>query len=612
MAPRDSGQEGDPAPADDPAVLLDQAWYLEPLGLYADRAAVLDRLEVVLAAGTVPPPEGRNWQLELLAERAVDTGRNMRLREGLELAESVLAAADDDLTVARGRACLAAGQALAWMATDATVARADRAFADAERYFRALGNREWLGSALLRRGYSVWFQSAADYRRAEAFIRAALSTWDPSSLRRPPALAFHADVLIELGDLDEAERQLDAAQALVKPGTVTMGPSNIAWTRAHLTAARRDARRTERLLNEAEREAADLDWFEAHMGTTFLLDAAELLSRLGLESRAQHYFERGRARAGDDDAEVLQARAALLARSGDPLEAIEVLQEMVRRDWLEKRLVWRHDLLMAWATFRAGRQGAGQLAAVGLESAVRCGSPLVALLGEPEVTWPLAALAEQAGSEIARGIRLQRAVHPSPGQLIVRLFGPARITRADGTSVAIPAGMPGELARMLALHDEGLPVEVVLDTFFPLVDASTARGRLRQVLARLRTAAGDIVVRDEDHIRLVPCWVDVREFLAAADRARSATGALAVMRAYAALALHSGPLLPADRYAPWAEHVRHRVDYRHLDLLEFLAADAERRGSQVEALTALEAAWDANPDDAERYREAIERVRGAA
>jgi DNA-binding SARP family transcriptional activator len=81
-----------------------------------------------------------------------------------------------------------------------------------------------------------------------------------------------------------------------------------------------------------------------------------------------------------------------------------------------------------------------------------------------------------------------------------------------------------------------------------------------------------------------------------------------VQLAYAALALHAGPLLPADRYAAWAEEARDQAEYRHLELLDLVAADASARGAHQEALTALDAAVAEDPHDTERYSAIAEQL----
>jgi DNA-binding SARP family transcriptional activator len=153
---------------------------------------------------------------------------------------------------------------------------------------------------------------------------------------------------------------------------------------------------------------------------------------------------------------------------------------------------------------------------------------------------------------------------------------------------------------MLAVHEHGLAVELVLEAFFPEVPPATGRHRLRQVLTRLRSASGELVVRDGDNLRLVPAWVDLREFRRASERVRSARGSRATQLAYAALALRTGPLLPGDPYAEWAQDARDQAEFRYLELLDLVADAASARGSHQEALTALEAAFAEDPGDDER------------
>lgn len=174
------------ASVSDPAALLARAWALEPLARWSERSAALDRLAELLDAAAVPAePEGRSWQLELAAERAVDAGRMFQLDEALALTEKVMRDADRSHEIALGRAQLAAGQALAWTGTETATRKADRAFADAAERFAKLGYRDWQGSALLRCGYSVWFQSVGDIPRAAALIREALDTYEPGSPGSP-------------------------------------------------------------------------------------------------------------------------------------------------------------------------------------------------------------------------------------------------------------------------------------------------------------------------------------------------------------------------------------------------------------------------------------------
>ena len=575
----------------DPAALLSHARALEPEMRLSERRDTLTRLHELLEEGGEPPaPAGRAWRLELLAERAIDAAAALELDDADELAGRVLEAADPSQEIAIVRALLARARALAWRGTAAATRQADRMFVEVAERCRALGHSEWLGFVLFWRGNTIYLENG-DLRRAEELMREALTVLGADSPRRSTVLVFHADALAALGELEAAERALDEAQEIADRDDDEKSLAYVAWLRAALASLRGDPMTTERLLREVERDARD--WFESTTGATFLAEAAEMLDRVGLAAEAQSYLARARERAPDDEF-VLQAQATLLARSGDPMQALDALQQLTRGNWLQKRLIWRHTALTAWATFRAGRDGSGALAARALEQAHASGGPAVAPVGEPQLIAALAPLAEEAGSALARELLLDGR------ELLVRLFGMPRVIRADGSGVELPAGKPGELVRMLALHSHGLPVEAVLESFFPEAPPAASRQRLRQVLTRLRAAAGEIVTRSGDTLALVPAWVDVREFHAAADRVRPRRGSSSVQHAYAALALHSGPLLPGDPYAAWAQEARDDVEYRHLALLDLVAADAAARGSHQEALTALEAAREQDPSDPER------------
>ncbi len=600
----------------DPGGLLEFAWACEPALRLSERYAALDRLEQLLEArdGQPAAPPGRDWAMELVAERAIDAVSNVQLKQGLDLAERVLAGADPSCRIAIARASLARARAWAWEGTEETRRRADVLLAEAAALFGALGHSDWHGYAVYWRGYAVHFE-AGHVRRAVALMEEALTILAPDSPRRGTVLNFYADALIDLGRLDEADAALAESQRLAERDRNQMQRGYYTWTRAHVAAARSDAYAAERLLREVERDAND--WFETHIGVAFLTDAAILLNTLGLDAQAEAYLDKAMMRLPTDET-VRQARAMMLARGGDPWEGLEALQALVRGNWLDKRWIWRHSLLSAWATFRGGREGAGELAARAFAQADETAGITTALMHEPDVTMMLAPLAERSGSELARRLLLATDAEPTAPagsapagrRLLVRLFGAPSVTTSDGATIELPPGMPGELVRMLALHPLGLPTDVVLEQFFPDAPADAARQRLRQVLTRLRSSTGEeLALRAGDQLLLAPAWVDVREFMAAADGARAASGPRAVQRAYGALALWRERLLPTDPYAGWAETVRSEVEHRHLVLLDLVAADAIRRRSHREALTALEAAMRADPDDISRPTRAAEQLR---
>lgn len=583
-----------------PAGLFEIAWENEAGLRLAERTAALERIESLLDDG--PPAEpGRDWRAELTAERAIDAARLVRFDEAVALAAEVLDSATTD-EIARARATEARGRALALQATDGANRQAERVLLEAVDRYQALGRSEWQGYALFCLGAAVHLQTG-DLEGCTRAMDHALATLTSDSPRRATVLTFYADLLSTLGEWHRAEQVLGEAEELAVPRGDRTGIAYAAWSRARMASARGDAMATVRHLREAERGAGDI--FVEHTLTTFLADAAELLDRVGSREQAEAYLERARER-DPSDIFMLQAQAALLARGGDPraaLEALDATEAIDRGRWLDKRLRWRHTLFTAWATFRAGGAGAGELAARALEQAHESGGTRVAVAAEPELVTAMLPLAESAGSAHARRLLLGNR------ELVVRLFGEPRMVRADGTAVAHPSGQAGALLHMVALHPYGVSVDAVLDAFFPDVPDTTARHRLRQLLSRLRATSGEIVQRHDDRLTLVPAWVDVPAFTQAADRARGAHGPRAAQFAHAALAIWTGPPLPGDVYAGWAESLHDRLRHRYLTMLDVVAADARARGSHQEALTALTTAIDENPDDPARYAAAVPHLR---
>jgi tetratricopeptide (TPR) repeat protein len=546
-----------------PAALLDRAWALEAVGRLNDRREMLAGLAELVSSGTAgAAPEGRDWQLELWAEEAIDAAAAERLEDALALSGRVLATAAPSAKSAVARATLARGRALAWTGTEEGTRAGEALLTEAAGRFRDLDRVEWEGFTQFWRGHAIYYENGR-LIQAEAFMAESLQILPYSSPRRPTVLGFYADVLADLGEWDRADAVLDEAYSLAETANSPQARAYVAWSRAHTAAGRGDAVRAERLFLEVERDATD--WFDNY-GGYFLCDAARTLDTLGLTDQAHGYLRRaaeqleltpaGSGQPSEDFEPLSLARALILARAGDPALALEELQGLVRRRWLEKRLLWRFTLMGAWATLRAGdRLGAGIDAARALDQAAACGGIRVALAGEPDITRLLAPLADEAGSPHARGLL-------SGGtEVIVRLFGTPQVSDASGTSLELPAGKPSELVRMLAVSPHGLALEVVLEAFFPDAAPSASRHRLRQVLTRLRAAAGDIVIRDGEILRLAPAWVDVREFRSLAQRARAARGTRALVLANAALALADrGPLLVTDPYAAWAEETREAVE----------------------------------------------------
>jgi tetratricopeptide (TPR) repeat protein len=237
----------------DPEQLLERARALEPPLRLSERTAALDRLEELLRGPGAPvAPDGRDWRLEALAERAIDATLLDQLDAAAELADQVLREADPACEIAILRAVSARARLLAWTGTDAATRQADVLFLEAIDRCRVF----W-------RAQTIFFQPG-DLVRAAALMREALAVLGPDSPRRATVLTFYADVLIALGEWDAVPAALDEAREMAERDRDAKSRSYVAWSRAHLASLSGDALATERQLREVERDAGD--WFEMDTG----------------------------------------------------------------------------------------------------------------------------------------------------------------------------------------------------------------------------------------------------------------------------------------------------------------------------------------------------------
>ena len=163
----------------------------------------------------------------------------------------------------------------------------------------------------------------------------------------------------------------------------------------------------------------------------------------------------------------------------------------------------------------------------------------------------------------------------------------------------MPPGRPGLLVMILALSAYPVPVDVVLEELWPDVEPDLARRRLRNVLARLKAACGELVTRRGDSLGLASgTTVDVTEFEAACARTLAAPYDQRPELARAALALASGPLLPEAAYGPRVSRRRDQVERSTVAMLGIVAEAAERAGAVDAAVDALTRRADLEPWDA--------------
>jgi DNA-binding SARP family transcriptional activator len=170
---------------------------------------------------------------------------------------------------------------------------------------------------------------------------------------------------------------------------------------------------------------------------------------------------------------------------------------------------------------------------------------------------------------------------------------------AHGKSVHLPPSLATEAIKIVALQGQ-----IIVDQLVELLweDASPGVGvrRLRNVLWRIRTACGDVVVRDGQFLRLAnEAVTDLGRFEELANQAltRDASPQAAAQAAREALHLYRGELLPANRYDDWTTRAREVVSRSKVSLLELLIDDALDNEQSGEALTLLDRLAQEDPND---------------
>ena len=278
------------------------------------------------------------------------------------------------------------------------------------------------------------------------------------------------------------------------------------------------------------------------------------------------------------------------------------------------REYWRITLLRAYAAFRRGEADAGALAARAFEEAARLGLAHLPYSKEGTVTGDLLGLAVETGQPAA--LAMEAAALP----VSLCVLGRFDLTRG-GRPVAMTPGQGTQLLKMVAVCGGRVPADVAIEALWPDTDREAGRNRLRTVLNRQRTEAGEVVIRDGDSLRLAPeVRVDLALFRDEASRALAfglPEPALAVAVARGAIARYRGDVLPDDPYDDWAQMPREQARRTMLELLDLCADAAAARGDLDETRRVIELTIDLAPYDDARYLRAATALleqgrRGAA
>ena len=529
-------------------------------------------------------PEGTAARRAVAAEQALDLARGGDLDGASALAGTVISDAHADELTTIGRAHFCRGLCLILQDTAGATAAARDEFEIAISRFHLARERDWEAEALISLGYGVWFTSGALEAAADSIER-ALALRSASDAARSETLTVLAEVVTYMGRLDDAAVALREARAIAQRLGDERSLGYVAWSSAELGASRRDRDAAIAALEEAERHPGT--WFGGLAGIDFLSHASEIRAVVGDVEGAWRDLERAETRAAGTsrDGEPLSARARLETMFGDPALGLRLIDEVELSPFAYPNDRWLQALMRAACLARLGTHDQAR-------AHVRRARQLCAEQGDPERPArrepELLAIAEPGNTMTA---------DPQP---IVVAMGRFAVERG-GQDASPPPGRPATLVKMLALRGQ-ITIDEAIDELWPDADAETGRARLRNLLSRIKSSSGDLVVRTHGAVALAPgVEIDFRKFEEEAAAALSAPADTRAGLARAALARSTGELLPADRYADWATVPRERIRRRQIALLDLVSDNAIARGDFDEADRLLDEAITADPLDEMRY-----------
>jgi DNA-binding SARP family transcriptional activator len=202
---------------------------------------------------------------------------------------------------------------------------------------------------------------------------------------------------------------------------------------------------------------------------------------------------------------------------------------------------------------------------------------------------------------------------PSSGEIQISLLGGFSVM-IDGEPVPDRWRLrkAKTLVKLLALAPgHRLHRDLVVDRLWPDTEPQLAANNLYQLVHSIRrTLGGGSITLSDDVVRLCPndgLTVDVDQFEQAASTARSSSDITALQHA---LRLWTGPLLPEDQYADWADEHRERLAEAHAAVASLLSSKLVYQGELEAALALLEPLALQRPLDEHLHRVLIEALAG--
>lgn len=422
------------------------------------------------------------------------------------------------------------------------------------------------------------------YAEAVEILWRMVSGLEPTDLKYPILVGQWAVATMVRGGPVQAEpmtAELAAARDRIPEAINTVTE----WTSAWLAAAKGDHAQ----VRAALRRAFDTDgWVNRHsLGMYAYADAAVLWATIGDRAEADACVaalaRHARAQDADRAAHRQRAEAAIAARFGDPADCLPGL--LARTGDPDLAPTYRISALVqaAWAAHRGGDDSlADRLLTDAAAQASRLGNPnAVGAIDLDLFAWAHGRLGD---------------VETLPASLL--LFGTPRVARWDQVE-PLPPGQASELVAHLAWHGP-MDAARVAARLWPNAAPELARSRLRNLLNRLRSGCGPLVVRAGATLMLAPgTMCDVTEFRRRATEALRDHGSSRGTAIRLALLLRTGPALLGIQ-GEWADAARDELTRLAVALLDARADLDLERHDLDDAVRALRLACDLDPDEPER------------
>lgn len=534
---------------------------------------------------------------ELDAETAIEIVRDERKRdEARKLASSVVSEARGSEDVARARAIGVLGRLRSWWSEDGPHEDARELLEEESRLSLRLGQPHWAARALASLAVGVYF-ALCQYDRALSTLDQTLALVPPRHPYRSFVLSFRVDVLCAMGRYEEAEAALLEMRRVATVFGEDWLHAYASWAEVQLARYLGDRSRTVRAAREVLQRRGT--WFDESPGTEFLAQSAEALDYVGEHAMATDLLEEAKSRMPGFERCVCVFESAVLARSGDPARAEEVVSSTLARADLDPQERWPLKMMRAYVALRRDDPAAGLLAAEAFDMCTKLGVPDAPMTRDPAVAQALLPSAVAAGSQAAGTLAAGAT------KVTLTLLGGFEVRRG-GRALTAPPGLPTAAICAVAVAGGAMHPEELIELLWPETAPSSGRNRLKNLMSRLRAAVGDVLVRDGDEVKLAPGYQsDAVTFESQARRALEAhaSGARLEAAAFArsAVDVYRGELLPALRYENWVQIPRERLRALYLALLDLLADGAERAGEVDEATRLVQRGIDAEPYDEQRY-----------